>query len=132
MLRRARSTGIVDEECQPYLAANSPCDKCSDWASRLWRIRQYGRVRSDIEHIKRALICYGPLSTASENWGHAFVIVGYDDNMECGGNSPGCWIFRNSWGTNYGEGGYSVIPYTGGEYSDLKNYVHYVTGVQAP
>jgi C1A family cysteine protease len=133
--RHARSTGIIEELCQPYLARNSPCSKCSDWRYKLWRIANYGRVSSSIEAIKRALICYGPLSVGSENWEHAIVIVGYDD-------SKSSWIIRNSWGTGWGEDlngdgfpddpGYGSVPYTGHSHSDIRDYVHYVIGVLAP
>jgi C1A family cysteine protease len=98
-------------------------------------ITDYGRVSSSIEAIKRALICYGPLSVCSENWLHCIVIVGYDD-------SRNCWIIRNSWGLSWGDDldgdgwpddpGYGSIPYTGHSYSDIRDYVHYVIGVMAP
>ncbi len=142
VLKHARNTGIVDDNCQPYLASNSPCNKCGDWRDRLWRILEYGRVSSGIEAIKRALICYGPLSVGSENWEHAVVIVGYDDYVALPGYSPGCWIIRNSWGVGYGDDldgdgliddpGYGLIPYSGHSHSDIKNYVHYASGVLSP
>jgi C1A family cysteine protease len=135
VFRHARSTGIIDESCQPYLAANGPCTKCGDWRDRFWMIADYGRVSSSINAIKRALICYGPLSVCSENWLHCIVIVGYDD-------SRNCWIIRNSWGLGWGEDlnddgwpddpGYGSIPYTGHSHSDVRDYVHYVIGVMAP
>ncbi len=142
VLKHARNTGIVDENCQPYLASNSPCNKCGDWRDRLWRIQEYHRVSSNVEAMKRALICYGPLSVASENWLHAIVVVGYNDYVSLPGHSPGCWIIRNSWGTDYGndldgdgaldDPGYGLIPYSGHSHSDIKNYVHYVRGVISP
>jgi subtilase family serine protease/C1A family cysteine protease len=151
VFRYARDHGIVDLDCQPYLASNSPCNKCSDWRSKLWRIREYGRVSSNIQDIKRALICYGPLSVGSENWKHFIVIVGYDDNMVLNEYKdgrisrtfgPGCWIIRNSWGWGYGydnngdgiidDPGYGLIPYSGHDYSDIKDYVHYIRGVIKP
>ncbi len=147
----ARDHGIIDEVCQSYLASNSPCTKCGDWGSKLWRIREYGRVSSDIQDIKRALICYGPLSVGSANWKHFIAIVGYDDRMvlnvyEDGRITrtygPGVWIIRNSWGWGYGydnngdgildDPGYGLIPYSGHDYSDIKDYVHYVRGVIKP
>jgi len=135
VLRRARDHGIVDENCQPYLASNSPCTKCGDWRDKLWRINEYHRVSSDIEDIKKAIICYGPLSVGSENWRHAVVIIGYDDSLSYDGRT-GCWIIRNSWDTDWSSGGqapgYGLIPYSGHDYSDIKNYVHYVRGVQSP
>jgi C1A family cysteine protease len=36
--------------------------------------------------------------------GHCIEILGYDD-------AQGCWICKNSWGTNWGEGGYFRIAY---------------------
>ena len=142
VLRYARDHGIVDENCWPYLARNSPCDKCSDWRDRLWRIHEYHRVSSDIEEMKRTLICYGPLSVGSESWEHAVVVVGYDDNVALPPYSPGCWIIRNSHGIGYGndldgdglkdDPGYGLIPYSGYSHSDIKNYAHYVIGVIPP
>lgn len=151
VLRRARNSGIVDESCQLYLASDSPCTKCSDWRDRLWMINEYHRVSSDIEDIKRALICYGPLSVGSESWEHAVVIVGYDDNMVwndydhgiiLGTYGPGVWIIRNQWTDGWGydndgdgmvdDPGYGLIPYSGHSRSDIKNYVHYVRGVISP
>lgn len=40
---------------------------------------------------------------------HAIALVGWDDNPTEGGG--GCWILRNSWGTNWGESGYMRIRY---------------------
>jgi subtilase family serine protease/C1A family cysteine protease len=151
VLKYARNTGIVDETCQPYLASNSPCNMCSDWRDRLWTIQEYHRVSNNIEAIKRALICHGPLSVGSENWEHAIVVVGYDDSLSypvyrdgelVGVYGPGCWIIRNSWGAFWGDDldndgivddpGYGLIPYSGHSHSDIKKYVHYVSGVLPP
>ena len=35
---------------------------------------------------------------------HAVAVVGYDDGQRC-------WIVKNSWGTNWGEGGFFRIGY---------------------
>jgi len=42
--------------------------------------------------------------------GHAVVAVGYDDNRKIGKNK-GAIKIRNSWGVNWGEGGYGWLPY---------------------
>ncbi len=50
--------------------------------------------------------------------GHAVIIVGYDDNLNC-------WICKNSWGNNFGENGFFRIAYgslrkiNGQEYAEL-------------
>jgi len=142
VLKHARNNGIVDENCQPYLASNSPCTKCGNWLDRLWSIVEYHRVSDSVEAVKKALICHGPLSVGSENWEHAIVVVGYNDSVSLPGYSPGCWIIRNSWGLGYGDDldgdgyiddpGYGLIPYSGHSHSDIKKYVHYVAGVVSP
>ncbi len=43
--------------------------------------------------------------------GHAIVAVGYDDAKKIG-NDRGALLIRNSWGKNWGEGGYGWLPYS--------------------
>ncbi len=49
--------------------------------------------------------------------GHAVAAVGYDDRIEIkngkkgGRETTGALLIRNSWGTNWGEGGYGWLPY---------------------
>jgi C1A family cysteine protease len=45
-----------------------------------------------------------PASTESVLGGHALLAVGYDDSTQT-------FIFRNSWGTSWGQAGYGTIPY---------------------
>jgi len=121
-----RSSGISDEACFPYIASDCSCSRrCGDWSSRLWKISSYGKVSRSRDKIKEALICNGPLSVASINWGHAITLSGYSD-------SGGYWIIKNSWGTGWGDGGYGKISYTGHPYSDIINYAYYADGVTSP
>jgi C1A family cysteine protease len=49
--------------------------------------------------------------------GHAIMAVGYDDDMKIentnpgGGQTKGALMFRNSWGTGWGDQGYGWLPY---------------------
>ena len=48
--------------------------------------------------------------------GHAIMAVGYDDKMAiknetCDVETKGALLIRNSWGTEWGEGGYGWLPY---------------------
>mgnify|MGYP006279908181 CR=1 FL=1 len=118
----------------------SCADRCGDWADRLEGVSSIGYVSPDRESIKQALVEFGPLSVSvginsqkggdwdgdiyrcdgdeSEGYlpNHAVVIVGYDD----GG---GYWIVRNSWGTDWEDGGYYKVGY--GECA-IEEYVYYV------
>lgn len=78
------------------------------------RIAAYYGVATSVSSMKTALMTHGPLLVASNwdlNWfyvptslvmkapvgdwvgGHAYMIWGWDDNV-----NGGCWLMRNSWG----------------------------------
>ncbi|MEM7828159.1 MAG: choice-of-anchor D domain-containing protein, partial [Candidatus Aenigmatarchaeota archaeon] len=142
--------------CQECDRCSNPLDCsniCTDQGK--WKINRFQKVANNIEAIKRALICHGPLSTVSTAWHHAFVIVGYDDGIEFNAevmneethivetrHFQGAWIIRNSWGANWGWNtysdwgeiypagrGYAYIPYENHPFSDLKDQTYYVEGV---
>ncbi len=75
------------------------------------------------EEIKRALITYGPVISAikfdsclwlygggvfneeqNQDGGHMVLIIGWDD-------SKGAWLIKNSYDTDWGEGGFGWIKY---------------------
>lgn len=51
-----------------------------------------------------------PKNDDSAKGGHAVVAVGYDDGRKIG-KDKGALMIRNSWGTEWGEGGYGWLPY---------------------
>ncbi|MCK4347891.1 MAG: hypothetical protein KAW47_04665 [Thermoplasmatales archaeon] len=51
-----------------------------------------------------------PSTKESMVGGHAVVAVGYDDNIKIK-TSKGALLIRNSWGKNWGDGGYGYLPY---------------------
>jgi cysteine peptidase B len=125
-----KSRGTVYKDCFPYKSANciisgactqscncSPncsnpcfCNISNECLVNKIYISDYKPVSNNIDDIKRALLCYGPLSISIWGGGHAVVLVGYDDNI-------GEWIFRNSYGPDwpyYGAGGYGRT-----EFSDI-------------
>jgi C1A family cysteine protease len=61
---------------------------------------------------------YVPYPTAKDSLlgGHAVLAVGYDDEVRVDDGvgkvtKEGCLIFRNSWGDEWGDGGYGLLPY---------------------
>ncbi len=144
VLGSIRSSGIVDENCLPYVSgstcriscagcsnpaacSNARCsDRCTDWSSRLGFIGSYSNVPTNTDSIKRALICQGPLSMALNSLNHAVGLVGYD-------GAANQWIIRNSWGLVNGVR--NGIPHTNGygyvPYNDIR-MVYYVENVNLP
>lgn len=60
-----------------------------------------------------------PYSWYTPKEGHVMVIVGYDDNgygkkygVDTNNIPIGAFKLRNSWGTNWGDGGYWYLPYS--------------------
>ncbi|MDQ3930887.1 MAG: C1 family peptidase [Chloroflexota bacterium] len=122
----AKSTGVTDEACMPYQATDMNCNssRCSDWQNRLTKISDYTGYAT-IDARKNALASQGPLLAGMAVYNDFFAytsgvyvktsnstlagypcisLVGYDDTQQC-------WILKNSWGTNWGEGGFVRIRY---------------------
>jgi hypothetical protein len=52
-----------------------------------------------------------PTSLESVQGGHAVDLVGFDDRMQIPGAPIGAFLVRNSWGQDWGIGGYFWMPY---------------------
>jgi C1A family cysteine protease len=122
----ARSTGTTDEACMPYQATDMNCSasRCSDWQNRLTKISSYAG-HATMSARKDAVATKGPVvagmrvyndffaytsgvyvavpSTGIAGY-HCISVVGYDDGQQC-------WILKNSWGSNWGDGGFVRIRY---------------------
>ena len=122
-------TGAVLENCAPYLAANPPTAPCTqdEFLKYAWT-DGYDYIANNVEQIKTALQ-NGPVCTGidaspefeayssgcydvpGQQVNHLVLIVGYDDRA-CGG--AGAWLIKNSWGPDFGEGGYIWVKYGAG------------------
>lgn len=123
-----KSKGVADEACYPYdngLETKDCSGLCSNWANRVTKITGYTALTKQPAKIKEWISSKkGPVSacfivyqdfysyksgiykhvTGGKLGGHCVTIVGYND-------SPGYWICKNSWGTNWGEKGFFKIAY---------------------
>jgi len=124
-LNAFKNPGVSDEACYPYVAGNQNCSNlCSNWKSRVVKIKSWKALNS-IQEMKKSLATNGPLigcftvysdfyayrtgvykktANAQVRGGHCICVIGYDDKL-------GCWICKNSWGSNWGDGGYFKIGY---------------------
>jgi len=112
--------------CSPfssYSKMEASCiQKCTKWRNFLVKSKKPGEYYNAkdfgddyFEKVKEALIKNGPLIAGTfgcfggGGWdGHAMVMVGYDTTPQ---NLP-IFIFKNSWGKDWGEKGYAKInPY---------------------
>ncbi len=130
-------SGIPDEACMPYTSGSTGKDAscsaaCSDVGSRSMRINgstqpsssgPFGGMGGSIDDVKTALK-KGPLMTTLTVYsdfvtygsgiyqhvggtalgGHAVSLVGFSDEKRA-------WLIRNSWGQEWGEGGFAWVSW---------------------
>jgi C1A family cysteine protease len=128
----ARWSGPVSEADDPY--PNFPANPNLD---PLFHVQQVEFIPRNNAQIKQVLLDNGALYAAmcwdfnplyfneeasayyynrDEGLNHAVTIVGWDDNyskdnFQITPPGNGAWIVRNSWGSNWGEGGYFYLSY---------------------
>ena len=114
-----RQVGICRETNYPYGVIQKRYDipqSCFEEAKK-YRIKNYARIE-DMGSLKESLVKNGPALIAFPTYnlgpyfwrnigeprrgGHAVTVVGY--------NQFG-FILRNSWGTDWGDRGYTIYPY---------------------
>jgi C1A family cysteine protease len=120
-----KNTGVTAEQCYPYTAGDQNCTGlCSDWQKQATKITSWREIIS-IADMKGWLSTKGPLVacftvysdfyayktgvyryvSGTREGGHCICCVGYDDTQ-------GCWICKNSWGSdNWGDLGFFRIAY---------------------
>ncbi len=130
--------GAVTESCDPYSPYEAPCNTLCPpvkVADQLWVLG--GSTVPPTALLKSWLRVYGPLyvtmdsGASSATWGatfeqydgsytlyrpgsyeldHAVLLVGWDDGLRHSGGQ-GAWLVKNSWGINWGNGGYFGMAY---------------------
>lgn len=132
--------GIAHEACFPYEGTDIDSSECcSDWKTNAITIPDWGYITSniaDVNTIKNAVYRH-PLSASYivyddfysysggvyeqtsdvEEGGHAVLIVGWIDSLEC-------WIVKNSWGSSWGEDGYFKIKWGECDFGEYSEFVY--------
>jgi uncharacterized delta-60 repeat protein len=123
----SRWDGPVREADDPY---HDYDDRPSPGGPPQYYVREVLEFDTDSE-IKDGLMTYGAIGTVmymntsyynatthtyyytgTANANHAVTIVGWDDNKAVpGAPGAGAWLIQNSWGAEWGEGGYFWLSY---------------------
>lgn len=136
-IKSMNTYGICREQSWPYIIskfANKPPTACYTEGKQCKTVA-YARVNQSVNDLKTALasgfpveigftvyesfenigsngIMPYPKPTESNLGGHAVSLVGYDDTKINAEGGKGMFIVRNSWGPNWGDGGYFYMPYS--------------------
>lgn len=122
-LEKAKAKGVTLEATYPYTGSQQACAVPGSWQQNMARVTGKTKL-SGRTQIKEWIATKGSVTgcflvyqdffsyrsgvyrhvSGDAAGGHCVEICGYDD-------SQGCWICKNSWGTNWGEGGYFRIAY---------------------
>jgi C1A family cysteine protease len=120
---KCKNKGVTLESVYPYTGSQQACAVPSGWQNNI--ARSLGKTKlNGRSAIKNWLATRGTVTgcfivyqdffsyrsgvyrhvSGGQAGGHCVEIVGYND-------AQGCWICKNSWGTNWGEGGFFRIAY---------------------
>ncbi len=125
--------GASEEKLYPYNPNKYPEDPPSQEAeknAKKYIIKQYYSLEN-VEDIKKALYQNGavfigilvcenflnpvngfiPIPEGYVLGGHGMCVAGFDDNMKDPWGHKGCFIVKNSWGSDWGDNGYCYISY---------------------
>ncbi|GHE98942.1 hypothetical protein GCM10017786_34990 [Amycolatopsis deserti] len=117
------SHGVTFEDYWPYSDEGTGALH-PNWVNRVARAEGVVDLTQDPAAIKHHIYGYGPVTacmviyddffhytggiyratTTESNGGHCVALIGWDDEQNC-------WIAKNSWGTDWGEGGFFRIAY---------------------
>ncbi|MDP2854707.1 MAG: C1 family peptidase [Smithellaceae bacterium] len=141
-----KTAGIPLETDAPYNSGRTGITGAcaATMQQNTYRVTGFEDVATSVEAIKNAIVQYGPLVTGFVIYtdflsyqsgvyshvtgvaegGHMVAIVGYDDEEQA-------WIIKNSWGPDWGEGGYFRIK-SGTNECDIEDEVYVINYATVP
>lgn len=133
--------GVVSSAIYPYMETEFPCRY--NRTRTLNRITSYTMIEPGSEmRLQEAIATIGPISVAihgtletlysyssgvyydeqcTQSLDHAVLLVGYGTDPVLGDY----WLVKNSWGTQWGEGGYLRLARNRGNHCGIANYIVY-------
>lgn len=125
--KKAKEKGVTFDSFFPYTAGDQACKPQTGWQESLATSLGHSKLGTRAQ-IKEWISTRGSVTgcfivyqdffsyrsgvyrhvSGDAAGGHCVEILGYSD-------SQGCWICKNSWGSNWGEGGYFRIAYGEGQ-----------------
>lgn len=116
--------GLTNEENFPYRAANVACKKNLPIAEKAISYHLLGsaNTKPSVVEIKAAILRYGSVfvtvAAGGPSWsGNSDRITGCRNSQEnhmvilTGWSAKNEWEMRNSWGKEFGDGGYAWVPF---------------------
>lgn len=124
-LNACRDQGVTFEDYYPYQPGDQDCTGLdADWQNHRANVTQWQLLSDNPTAMKEYISTFGSLVACMYVFqdfftyrggvyrhvsgdlagGHCVALIGYDDAQQC-------WIAKNSWGQDWGDGGYFKIAY---------------------